>query len=275
MFYNKSITALRKEIGVSYLGGITHSAKMKYSYRNGTNTYCVYLAPANMSGHEVCPNSKHCRAFCLNGAGRNKGDILSHGIEQSIINKSRIKKTRCFFENKDLFMNLLVKEIKQEREKAKMMGKEFSVRLNGTSDISPEDFILDGKNILEIFPDVQFYDYTKNYGRFNLLKKYPNYDLTFSYNGYNWETCKKVLNNKGKVAVVFLSDKMPKTFDGYEVEDGNEYDMRYLNSPSSVIYLHYHKTANDYVYDEKTNKKIFVEPNTPFIIKNNDYRIKF
>lgn len=269
MFYNKSITALRKEIGVSYLGGITHSAKMKYSYRNGTNTYCVYLAPANMSGHEVCPNSKHCRAFCLNGAGRNKGDILSHGIEKSIINKSRIKKTKCFFENKDLFMNLLVKEIKQEREKAKMMGKEFSVRLNGTSDISPEDFILDGKNILEIFPDVQFYDYTKDIRRISLMEKYPNYDITLSFNGYNWETCKKFLQNGGKVAVVFLSDKMPKTFDGYEVEDGNGYDMRYLNSPSSVIYLHYHPTANDYV-----NGK-FVKPNTKFVIMENDPRCEW
>lgn len=268
MFYNKSITALRKEIGVSYLGGITHSAKMKYSYRNGTNTYCVYLAPANMSGHEVCPNSKHCRAFCLNGAGRNKGDILSHGIKESIINKSRIKKTKCFFENKDLFMNLLVKEIKQEREKAKMMGKEFSVRLNGTSDISPEDFILDGKNVLEIFPDVQFYDYSKVPKRVELAKKYPNYDVTLSYTGYNNTACKRYLENEGKVAVVFFG-KMPKKFMGYHVHDANDYDMRYLDPKSHIMGLHYHPTANDYV-----NGK-FVKPNTKFVIMENDPRCEW
>lgn len=274
MFYNKSITAMRKEMGISYLGGITHSAKMNYSYRNGTNTYCIYLAPANMSGYEVCPNSKHCRAFCLNGAGHNKADILNKGVENSSINKSRIKKTKCFFENKELFMNLLVAEIKKEREIATMDGRAFSVRLNGTSDISPEDFILNGKNILQIFPDVQFYDYTKHPQRISLMEKYPNYDITLSYNGYNGTACKNFLQRGGKVAVVFLND-LPKKFMGYEVIDGNGYDMRYLDKKQSIIGLHYHRTANDYVYDKKTNKKIFVEPQSKFIVKNDDPRIQW
>ena len=56
----------------------------------------------------------------------------------------------------------------------------FSVRLNGTSDLSPEQFHLEGVNILEIFPEVQFYDYTKVYKRIELTKKYTNYDITFS-----------------------------------------------------------------------------------------------
>jgi len=269
----ESITSLRKKIGVSYLGGTTHSAKMRYSYENGTETYCVYLAPADMSGFNVCPNSKFCKAFCLNNAGHNKADILSRGMEKSKINLSRIKKTKTFFENKELFMALLIQEIAKAQKHAQSQGMGFSVRLNGTSDLSPEDFVYQGKNILEWFPDVQFYDYTKCYGRTKLATKYNNYDVTFSYNGHNWNVCEKVLQNGGKVAVVFASSKMPQMFGGYKVENGNGFDMRYLNSPQSVIYLHYHPTANDYVYDKNKKCKVFITPNTPFIVKEDDYRI--
>ena len=262
----KTITALRKQLGVSYLGGITKSAKMKYSYNNGTATYCLYLAPSTMSGHQACPNDKWCKQFCLNGSGRNKGDIISRGVEESNINKSRIKKTKCFFENKDIFMQLLIKEIERERLIAIHKGMEFSVRLNGTSDLSPEDFVYQGKNILEIFPDIMFYDYTKVPQRIALTKKYPNYDLTLSYNGYNENICKNYLQQGGKVAVVFHSNKMPKTFMGFKCEDGNNDDMRYLNSPSSVIFLHYHRTANDY------KNGSYQTPNSRFIVMEDDTR---
>ena len=46
--------------------------------------------------------------------------------------------------------------------------------------------VFHGMNILEIFPDVQFYDYTKVYSRIGLLKKYPNYDLTYSFRELGW-----------------------------------------------------------------------------------------
>ena len=276
---NLSMAECRKRIGVSYLGGTTHSAKMRYSFNNGTMTYCVYLAPSNMAypntNKTVCPNDKWCKAFCLNNAGHNKADILARGVEESKINISRIKKTKAFFEQHEVFMQLLIKEIESARAKAKRMGYEFSVRLNGTSDLSPEQFRYNGKNILEIFPDVQFYDYTKCSGRFNLCKKYPNYDLTLSYNGHNWNKCEEVLNNGGKVAVVFSSHDMPKAFCGYNVENGNDSDMRYLNSPSSIIFLHYHPTALDYVVNPLTKKREFVEPDTSFVVKSTDNRIVF
>lgn len=276
---NFSYQKALKKVGISYLGNTTHSAKMQYSYNKGTETYCVYIAPSNMAfGYDskktVCPNDKYCKEFCLNGSGHNKADILANGYEYSVINKARIKKTRLFYEDRDLFMQILIHEIKKAYNKAKKDGKEFAVRLNGTSDLSPLTFKYQGKNILEIFPDIQFYDYTKVANRFNLLNKYPNYDLTFSYNGYNWKECEKVLENNGKVAVVFAND-LPTYFNGYIVENGNEDDMRYLNSPKTIIGLHYHKTANDYVMDKNIGKRVFKEPDTPFVIKENDERNYF
>ena len=198
-----------KAVGFNYLGGLKKSAKMMKSYTHNVATYCVYLAPANMAGRtkkgtriNVCPMSQHCKELCLNSAGHNKADILANGkddIKHSLINISRIKKTKLFYNDRDLYMDILIHEINRDRSYAERHGMEFSVRLNGTSDLSPEIMKKDGKNILEIFPDVQFYDYTKVYNRTKLMKFYPNYDITFSYDGYNWDQCEQFLNDGGKV----------------------------------------------------------------------------
>lgn len=244
-----------KAAGFNYLGGLKKSAKMMKSYTHNVATYGVYLAPANLAGRtkkgtriNVCPMSQHCKDLCLNSAGHNKADILSNGkenIKQSLINISRIKKTKLFYNDRDLYMDILIHEINRDRSYAERHGMEFSVRLNCTSDLSPEIMKKDGKNILEIFPDVQFYDYTKVYNRTKLMKFYPNYDITFSYDGYNWDQCEQFLNDGGKVAVVFDSETMPKTYKGYKVIDANGYDMRYLDPKGCIMGLEFHPIAKD------------------------------
>jgi hypothetical protein len=171
-------------------------------------------------------------------------------------------------------MRLLIHELKKYQNKAARMGMGFSVRLNGTSDLSPVLFKDPdtGKNILELFPDIQFYDYTKVPSRIKLMQQYSNYDLTLSYNGYNWDECQRFLDAGGKVAVVFFSEKLPKSFHGYPICDGNSYDMRYLDPASHIVGLHYHKTAGDYYIDEKDGKRKFRVPDTPFVVKiNNEF----
>lgn len=260
-----TLASIKKRHNISYLGGVKTSVKIRKSFEKGTNTYCLYLAPSDLSGYNVCPNSRHCRELCLNGCGRNLMDIIHEGDEKlSRINIARIRKTRMFFEDKESFMILLINEIKNAYSKALADGKEFSVRLNGTSDISPEDFVYNGKNILEIFPNIQFYDYTKVYGRMKLSQKYNNYDLTYSYNGYNWDICHKVLLNSGKVAVVFESRKQPKKWRGFDVVDANGYDMRYLDNGGQICGLTYHKVANNYV------NSVYHKPNTKFVVWNDD-----
>lgn len=268
-------TSIKKAIsdsGVWYLGGIKTSHKMDLSYKHGTITYCLYLAPSNLSGYNVCPCSKYCKEFCLNGSGRNRLDTIhTQKINEqnlSAIDKSRIKKTKLFFEEKTFFMNWLIAEIKRAQNYAKKLNMEFSVRLNGTSDINILDFNLDNKNILDLFPTVQFYDYTKVPNRFNLLNKYKNYDLTFSFNGHNWTICESLLKKRHKVAVVF-NGKLPKKYRGYNVIDGNKYDMRYIDKGGQIIGLTYHKVANNY----KNGK--YKKPDTNFIVFENDPFVSF
>lgn len=272
---NWKVSALKKELGFSYLGSVAQSVKLRLSKANGTMTYCIYLAPSDMSGYNVCPYGEHCREHCLNGSGQNKCDELSKGVEGSKINRSRIKKTRLFYEDRETFMRLMIHEIKVKRERAKRMGYEFSIRINGTSDLSPCLFRdpQSGKNILELFNDVQFYDYSKRPSAIHEQKMFANYDVTFSYDGYNWEYCKKHLDNGGKAAVVFFGE-LPKYFNGYRVIDANGYDMRYLDPKGCVMGLHYHKTANDYKINE-FGKRVFRTPNTPFIIMQGDPRCEY
>ena len=260
-----------KAVGFNYLGGLKKSAKMMKSYNHNVATYCVYLAPANMAGRtkkgtriNVCPMSQHCKELCLNSAGHNKADILANGkenVRESLINISRIKKTKLFYNDRDLYMDMHIHEINRHRSYAERHGMEFSVRLNGTSDLSPEIMKKDGKNILEIFPDVQFYDYTKVYNRTKLMKFYPNYDITFSYDGYNWDQCEQFLNDGGKVAVVFDSETMPKYYKGYKVIDANGYDMRYLDPKGCIMGLEFHPIAKD-------GKVLYAKDiDDPFVVK--------
>lgn len=263
MYSKKSLAELYKMAGVSYIGNTTHSAKMNYSYENGWETYCIYLAPSNMSGHNVCPNDKWCKQFCLNGSGHNKADIIAHGIEHSKINQARIKKAKLFFENRRLFMEIVVREIIRAQKHAQKNNMGFAVRINGTSDLNIESFIYQGVNLLQLFPEIQFYDYTKCSGYLSIPQRYDNYDVTFSFDGHNWDKCNKYLQNNGKVAIVFMGNKLPKKFNGYDVIDANHDDMRFLNPNGTIMGLHYHKTANDYLGLNTEYSKFIVMQDDP------------
>lgn len=258
----KNFEQARKDVGVYYLGSVSHSSKLMKSFtKKEIVTYGIYLAPSDLSGYNVCPNSKACREHCLFGSGRTMMDILS-GKNNTV--NTRIKKTKLFFENKPYFMQWMINEIKLNKLKSELDGYEFSVRLNCTSDINISDFEFEGKNICEIFPDVTFYDYTKVYNHIENVKKYTNYDLTYSFNGFNWSLCEKALKNNVRVAVVFDKKPFPKTFHGFRVIDGDLYDTRYVDEKNVIVGLKFKMVANSV-----KNKKYTI-PETPFVVKEND-----
>ena len=276
---NKEYQAALKEVGVSYLGSFNQSAKMQLNGLNGVITYSIYLAPWRLaSGNgltiNTCPGGANCHELCLNGSGHNKADILTHGVEHSRINKARIKKTRLFYQNKNLFMRMLVFELESAMRYAEKRNMGFSVRLNCTSDLSPLAFKLNGKNILEMYPNVTFYDYTKVATRWSICEKYPNYHLTFSYDGYNWDTCVDFLNRGINVAVVFESRVMPVAWRGYRCIDMTKSDLRYMDAKSNdgigfIGFLEFHRPASLY----KSSK--YERPNTPFVVMEDDPEVTY
>ena len=62
-----TIAAAKKLTGLSYFGNVSHSAKLfKTKKAMHEITYGVYLAPADISGRNVCGGaSEYCKAACL------------------------------------------------------------------------------------------------------------------------------------------------------------------------------------------------------------------
>lgn len=238
--------------GISYLGSVNMTTKHQKAFEYNELTYSLYLAPAKMSGYEVCPmRTKECTKLCLNESGMN-----SMNMNGDKINQSRILKTKLFFEEREFFMSWLIDEIYSAKLKAEKLGYHFSVRLNNTSDLNPVSFYTmykgERRNILEIFPMVQFYDYTKVPNRITLVKKYNNYDLTFSYSGENLDECVDMLSKNIRVAVVFK--KVPSEFWGRKVIDGDKYDMRYRDDSNVIVGLKFKRVRN-----KLTKNKFVVE----------------
>lgn len=190
----------------------------------------LHLAPADLSGKEVCPKrTAGCTAACLNTAGR--GGMFKKGETTNVIQQARIRKTKYFFENRQEFMNELVIEITKTIKKAEKQNLIPVFRLNGTSDLSWEKYeVAEGKNIFQMFPDVQFYDYTKVLGR--KTGDIKNYHLTFSNADGNINDVLAAKQAGLNIAVVFK--EMPEKYLGLPVINGDETDLRFLD-PKGVI----------------------------------------
>ena len=193
----------------------------------GWKTYGLHLAPFNISGKNVCASaSAGCSAACLNTAGRG----IMHSVQDA-----RVKKTRRFFEDRDGFLSQLFKEIKSSVKSAAKKQIDSCFRLNLTSDILWERFIV------EDFPESQFYDYTKHLKRFVrfLEGKLPsNYHLTYSRDETTPDTLiKSLCASGGNVAVVFRGKKLPRRWLGIEVIDGDDSDLRFQDGEGKIVGL--------------------------------------
>ncbi len=226
----------------------TNNAKTIKGEKLGWKTYILYMSPhrQNSTGKSICPKaSAGCAAACLFMSG--------HG-SMTNIQKGRTNKTEFFLSDRTKFLNMLYIEIAQIELKHRLEGTKVTIRLNGTSDISWESFkIVDNKTIFELFPSVQFYDYTKNYLRFN--KELPkNYRLIFSRSETNEAIAMELIKKGINVAVVF--DKLPKKFNGYKVINGDLNDLRHLDPKGVIVGLKYKIVTN-----KGANNKIAFESN--------------
>ena len=207
----------------------TGNPKLMKGEKKGYLSFVLHLAPADLSGKEVCTKrTAGCTAACLNTAGR--GGMFKPGGTNAI-QQARLRKTKMFFEQRDAFMADLVKDIKLGIKQAEKKGMIPAFRLNGTSDLSWEKYeVADGKNVFQLFPEVQFYDYTKVLGR--KVSDIKNYHLTFSNADGNLNDVMAAQKAGLNIAVVF--DKLPQKYLSWVVVDGDETDLRFLD-PKAVI----------------------------------------
>jgi hypothetical protein len=197
------------------------------SNKAGFLTGILYLAPYDLSGVNLCPFAKvaECHVACLNTAGR--GNF-------SNVKSARLRKAKLFNDNRGEFMAQLIDDINKLKRQAKRQNLQAVVRLNGTSDIEWENIRVGEYTIFDLFPDLQFYDYTKNPNRKNLPS---NYDLTFSYSGVESfiKFNRQALSNNMRIATVFKI--MPSEFLGRQVINGDDHDARFIEDKNLVIGL--------------------------------------
>lgn len=199
---------------------------------HGYLTAIFHAAPANLSGVEVCQyRTKGCTEGCLNTSGR--GGIFKRGETTNKIQEARIWRTRFYAEDRAAFLAQLRKEIAAHVKRAARHGMLPAVRLNGTSDLAVESW-----GIMQEFPAVKFYDYTKNPHRMAafLRGEMPaNYSLTFSMaeSKANRMAAFQVLSDGGNVAAVFAvkrGESLPMFWQGFAVIDGDATDLRFLDA---------------------------------------------
>ena len=232
--------------GIKIIGS---SLKVEKGEKLNVLTIVAYLAPSDASGLlkngkplNVCPFATDaCRKGCL---GLNAGLMVA----PQVIN-SKLWKTALYYVDKELFRSLIIHEITKAEKYADKKGfHKLAVRLNGTSDLP---FYQLWPELLTMFPNVSFYEYTKQP---QFIKRYdkektPNYHLTYSANGgAQSRELAKIAYDKGlSISAIVLetpiSEKEKQTLSnnvlGFSanVLDGDETDLRFYDRPSSIVSL--------------------------------------
>jgi hypothetical protein len=207
--------------------------KILKGMKQGYMTYILHLAPADVSGYNTCPKATAgCKTACLNTAGR--GGMFKKGETTNVIQQARIRKTKFFFEDRENFLATLKDDIRKAIKQAEKKGLIPVFRLNGTSDIAWEKY-----GVIQEFPNVQFYDYTKILGR--KVNGLANYQLTFSAADGNDLDVRRAIKEGYNVATVFgikKSQPMPETYEGMPVFNGDDSDLRFLDPKGVVVGLY-------------------------------------
>ncbi len=189
-----------------------------------------------MSGVELCPNRGDCYKTCLFFSG--------FGSTPSV-RKARLARARLWKRDPERVIDRLYGEIPALNRKARQIGLKLAVRLNVFSDIAWEGRAY----LMRDNPDVQFYDYTKSFERFQRSLTDPawptNYDLTFSCNedrGLDSKALQEMLRHGGRCTIVTREQgsdvfDWPAKMEPRKIVDGDEHDLTFLHPKGSIIVL--------------------------------------
>tara|TARA_Y100000385_G_scaffold224240_1_gene234434 strand:- start:2505 stop:3221 length:717 start_codon:yes stop_codon:yes gene_type:complete len=199
-------------------------------------TAILYMTPYKVmvDGKLFNSCSMAAMASCIDGCLYTAGRGAFNNVQTA-----RQRKAEWFYRDRDSFMAQLVIDVAKFANYCRKRDIQPCIRLNGTTDIRWELILIDGKNIFEWFPSVQWYDYTKIPNR--KVSHLANYHLTWSYSAANpkyEQYFDDVIRNGMSVAVVFRKPINLKTWRGYKVVDGDKDDLRFLDPKQSIVALY-------------------------------------
>jgi hypothetical protein len=211
----------------------TASAKTRKGEAMAYLTGICYLSPASESGFlNICFWAKNCRALCLNTSGR--------GAFSSVQKARRIKTARLAFYGVQTFLLNAVLDVRKIAKQAERKGFKVAIRLDGTSDLGLVNHpiqSLGNQTIAQLFPAVEFYEYTKSFQRMASFLKVEmpnNVHFTFSLDGETNRKSAEILLAKGGNVAACFQGSPPETFMGVRVLDGDKSDLRFLDAISHL-----------------------------------------
>lgn len=187
--------------------------------------------PANLIKHfNSCVDPSSCLKTCLYFSGMNNLFQSKSGNLSTAMMK-RIRRMFLLKNDSKLFFRLVKRDIETALLNARFDGVKCGVRLNGYTDLDWNSF---QSEMLAEFPEINFYDYSKNLEKENIAH------TTFSYNGGDLiPYIEKVASGQNVAVVVNIKKNkpLPKTWHGLPVLDGDPTDNRYLDGKGFWIFL--------------------------------------
>jgi hypothetical protein len=196
----------------------------------GYYTLIQYLSPASESGWQLCPfRTPACEAGCL---GHSSGRMVMDNAK-----RARIARTTLLMTDRQAYRTQAIKELSALERKSDKNGVLPAARPNGDSDTTWENMRFDGQTLMQLFPNIQFYDYTKWPSRLRPASRLPaNYHLTYSRSETTTlEDIQAELNAGRNTAVVF--DTVPTEWEGWTVINGDKDDLRFLDPVGVIVGL--------------------------------------
>lgn len=209
------------------------STKVELGQGFGYFTSVLYLAPARLSGYEVCGGrSVECTRGCLS---HQSGHLAFHQA-------GSIFKTWWFFSDKEDFQAAAIGELHNQMSKAKRKGFKFAIRMNGTSDIP-------FKKVYQWAQEnnVQCYEYTKL--KSVIVRHLDHTDIvhrTFSIDETqaSFVFAKTYCELGGNASIVIPSARKAKAEAiaalqdlDLPIVDGDEHDLRFRDPVGAIAYL--------------------------------------
>ena len=243
------------EIRPNYILSVSSDPKTIKSLIDGVLTGVMYGMPANGSGEwNDCPfASLGCEMACLNTSGH--GGIGLDADKLNDVQIARLKRSAFFHTRRSEFWEMLIRDINRLVRKAKKLGLMAAIRLNGTTDVKWEStpVVINGikyaDNIMSLYSDVIFYDYTAwPYAKRPNETLPLNYHLTFSRKENNDSQIADNISHGRNVTVVVdipSRDKttaIPATWREIPTFDADKSDFR-PNDPIGRILILRYKSA--------------------------------
>lgn len=216
----------------------TSNTKIRKSMRIDYRLTSLSLAHGRESGHNVCEQaSAACLEACVGSANVGLAQVFGDVMQ------GRIKRTRFLMEDRQTFIVVLVGELEVQRRLSAKAGQTLACRLNCFSDLPWHEPAFGC--IPQLFPTVQFFDYTKVHKRILNEELPENWHVVGSWSELkrHQDACVRLLTTGHNVAMPFSESgsfsgssatrqRMPKRhrIDGrwFEVINGDEHDLLFL-----------------------------------------------